>query len=169
MGLFGFSKNKKAKVEKLKDLKEMSLGEKKEFLSNDFIERMIRVEQKVSASFGRVVIYDKTDYYKSLTKPEKKDFEKYMKGKGMKKVLLMLPVLLILGFVGLINIKFTGNVVNESATASGLEAIWVPIVVVLIWVFAVVVIMKKIKKSRFDKHFDIIDEIGLRRYVTKSN
>lgn len=147
-----------------KDLCDLSAKEKKGFLSNDFIERMIRVEQRVSVSLGEPTTYHKTMYYRGLSDSERKSFDLYLKRKGMKKVLVLLPVFLLLVVVGIANLEFTGNVVKENAEATGWEIFLFPLFVFLIWACLIVVIFKKIKTGRFEAHFKIIDEIGLNRY-----
>ena len=56
--------------------KKLDAKEKNEFLSNDMSERIMRVEQKVSANFGRLLHYNNTEYYKSLTPVQKESFER---------------------------------------------------------------------------------------------
>jgi hypothetical protein len=95
------------------ELQIMSKPEKKEFLSNDFIARMIRLEQRVSASFGEVIPYNKTKYYQSLTESERKKFEAYLKTKiGSKFLLLFVGLFFVGGF--LLKGSMTGNVIGSS-------------------------------------------------------
>ena len=78
----------------------MSKKDKKDYLSNDLIERIIRIEQRVSARFGKIVSYSSTEYYKSLTNEQKSLFEKYLKSKKKKKLffssMFLLPLLSVL-------------------------------------------------------------------------
>jgi hypothetical protein len=141
-----------------------SAKERKKFLSNDFIERMIRVEQRVSTSLGQPVSYHKTMYYRGLTDAEKRSFDLYLKRKGMKKVLVLLPVFLLLLVFGLVNFEFTGNVVRENAHSSGWSFILFPLLVFLIWAYVFAFLMGKIRAARFEAHFGVIDEIGTNRY-----
>ncbi|MEK6872038.1 MAG: hypothetical protein AABX16_04000, partial [Nanoarchaeota archaeon] len=71
----------------------MTKTEKKEFLSNDFIERMIRVEQRVAQTFGTKLSYKQTRYYQGLTPGEKRLFNAYTY--RAKPVAFLLPILFI--------------------------------------------------------------------------
>lgn len=62
----------------------MAKNKKRDFLSNDFRERMIRIEQRVSGKFGKSLAYDKTEYYKSMGNEQKKEFRNYLKNKKTK-------------------------------------------------------------------------------------
>ncbi len=94
----------------------MTKSQKKEFLSNDLVERMIRIEQKVSSHVGKPTHYKSTQYYKSLTEHQRHTFEKYLKHKDKK--LFFLSCLTFLSLLGLGGI--TGNVVL-SLSSSGLR------------------------------------------------
>jgi hypothetical protein len=147
-----------------RELSDLSAKEKKGFLSNDFIERMIRVEQRVSVSLGQPVPYHKTMYYRGLSDQEKKSFDLYLKQKGMKKVFILLPMFFLLVVVGLVNFEFTGNVVKENAESGGWGLLLFPLFVFLIWAYLISVIFRRLRASRFEAHFKVIDDIGLNRY-----
>lgn len=91
---------------------EMSKPERKHFLNMDLVERMIRVEQRVSASFRKYVSYQQTEYFQSLTPSERKEFEKYLKMKKLKKVgtLVVLSSILVVLVLGGLNM--TGAVIG---------------------------------------------------------
>ncbi len=154
-----------------RELYEMSEKDKKDFLSNDLIERMIRVEQRVSAKFNRLIKYNETAYYKNLGEKKQKEFERYLRHNKRKKYLLTLltflaPVIALFAYTP----DFTGNVVSENL---GEKAI-LPFQIVIGAVFAVIVIssvIRKLVKSRREKrvsrHFDVIDDWIYGRMDTK--
>jgi len=158
------------KKKEKKDLKEMSKSEKKQFLSNDFIDRMIRLEQRVSASLGEGKQYNKTDYYKGLQKSEKLNFNKYLRRKQKKKGWFSGILLLVLiGFLFL-NIGFTGNVVRENI---GVERVlFVSFLLVFLFLiglslFFIYFLFVSLEKRKFGKNFKILESIGLRREFYK--
>jgi hypothetical protein len=54
---------------------------KKKFFSMDIAERLIRVEQVVSASFNRPLAYNQTECYKGMTNNEKIEFEEFIRNR----------------------------------------------------------------------------------------
>ncbi len=140
----------------------MSKKEKKDFLSNDLNERIMRVEQRVSAKFGDPVHYNKTEYYKSFDENQKKKFNKYLENKKKKKVknlfLLFIP-LLILGFL---NQSMTGNVVKdefEQTTGINFNLILVLIFFILALVLLFLFYKKLRREKKFDWHIGVLDKI----------
>lgn len=157
--ILGLFKKKKVK----EDLKNMDKCEKKKFLSNDFIDRMIRVEQRVGSSLGDYVPYHKTNYYKSLSDSEKKSYNSYIKRRGLVKVLALLPFFGFLVLIGLLNFEFTGNVVKEEVEGLGLDVFIIPFFVFISWFYIVSFLVRKVRDSNMEKYFDVIDEISLNR------
>ena len=161
------------KIFKKKDaLKNMSKKKKKEFLSNDFIDRMIRVEQNVASSFGENKHYHKTEYYKNLTSPEKIGFNKYLKNKGK------LPKMVLFGFLSLFifalffNQGTTGNVISDVTNGNGLSFIsisFITLFFIAILVGVILLLIFKKKDKKFKMQFDILNDIRLRREVTNKN
>lgn len=144
-----------------KEFGEMSKRERKEFLSNDVIERMIRVEQRVSASFGEPVPYNETHYYKGLSKKEKENFEKYLRKRKRRRFLIPAVLLISLIVFLLSGTEFTGRVIEES---TGLEEFSLRLFSVLFFLIAVFLsilflILRKRKEKRFERNFEVIDEI----------
>ncbi len=143
----------------IKTFQKLSPKEKKNFLSNEMAERIIRVEQRVSARFGKPVSYDKTEYYKSFSPAQQESFEKYLKNKKKKKIfisaLIVIPILLIFFF----GFSFTGKVIDENNSLPSLSN-YVVVIGAAIFLFALVFYLKK-RKSRdmkIDSHLKIIDE-----------
>lgn len=146
---------------KEKDISEMCAKERKEFLSNDLIERMIRVEQRVSASFREHIPYNKTSYYKSLTPHQQQNFEKYLKRKKRRKFLIPIAfaVPFILFFV--LRTDFTGRAI-DSSVGEGSSFIFGMVVLAFILIFASVLIMSflsnKKKEEMFKDHVSILEK-----------
>jgi len=150
-----------------KDFSEMSKKEKKEFLSMDLVDRMIRVEQRVASSFNEHVPYNKTEYYKNLKEHEKEKFNKYLKRKTRKRTFITLLLLLIFISPIFLKMKLTGFVItNDLQTSfSLLEAGWLLFGLVFICILSISFVLNKFKKRKFEKYFNIIDEIALKNYV----
>jgi len=157
-------KNKlKRLIGKKDELKSMNKKEKKEFLSNDLIERMIRVEQKVSYSFGKDLPYNKTEYYKSLTETEKKNFEEYLDKKQRRKYLLGLILLVPIIVIVLSNVQFTGRVIEESVSDLSFSYFsWIILGIFGAGVF--LFLFKRMRKKRLDSYGNVIDNILMRKY-----
>ncbi len=148
---------------KSKEFKDMSKKERKSFLSMDLIERMVRVEQKVAASFGKKLPYNKTDHYKKLTKKEKRKFDKYLKNKGKKKkIIIALFSLPVLFLILSLNFQMTGYVIGEG-NLNFLQIAGI----VLIVIFAILIYLFSKKKKRYERHFSIIDDWLSGKYKTK--
>ena len=161
MSFFDFFKGKNKKD----SLQGMGRRSKKKFLSNDLIERMIRVEQSVSASLGESKLYSDTEYYKSLRKNEKDSLNKYLKKKKTSKVLLMGLLLAILLISGL-KFKFTGDVVRENignSAVSGGSFVLIGVVLVGLFLLAISLISGGLRERRFKKNFKILEGVCLRR------
>ena len=137
----------------------MNSEEKKDFLSNDLTERMIRVEQRVSAKFGKPVLYNKTEYYKSLAPEQRSKFEKYLKNKKQKKyfwLLLAVPVVLFLLF----NARLTGSVIGNGSGSNG-WMVFIFMIVAIVIVFAIFMLnmaIKNKKEKRFQEFYMILEK-----------
>jgi len=154
----------------MKELSEMSKKEKKDFFCNDFTERMIRVEQNVSASFNKPLAYDKTNLYKSLTPVQKKNFESYLKNKKWKKCLAPLLILVPAIAIALLNINFTGNVIRDNLDAgkiSYLTMIFMGILAVFFCLEFFQMFFKKMRARRFKRNTKIIEGFVSKKYQTK--
>ena len=149
------------------DFKSMTPSQKKEFLSNDLIERMIRIEQRVSGQFGRFVKYNQTEYYASLSPTQKSRFEDYLKNKGKKKVFISFLFLLPIFILFIANSSFTGNVVQENINntkyASYVNYILIGFVVLLFVFIILSWIYRNKKKKKYDSHFNVIENIYLHK------
>jgi hypothetical protein len=141
---------------------DMTKKEKKKFLSNDFIDRMIRVEQRVFSSFGEHIPYKETNYYLSLTKCEKKDFEKFYRTKKS----IWKSVFLILFFsivaISVFNVSFNGNVINETIGNSANH--WISVIILVIMFISLLFVflsffLRRKKEKEFNSKFHVIDKI----------
>lgn len=172
-----FKKSKKRKYleqkerEVHKDIRDMSKQEKKRFLSMDLIERMIRVEQRVAASFNKELAYNQTDYYKSLTSDEKKRFEDHLKKGKRKKALFILIIALPLLILFALRNNFTGraveNVIEDTISIGLLERLLAIIVLTACLLFLLMFVFKKKRNRRFEKDFKIIDEAFLKKHTVR--
>ena len=139
-------------LERKREFSEMGVGEKRKFLSVDLIDRMIRIEQRVSASFGSPIIYFQTEYYKQLSPSEKEEFKAYFHKKNRPKFyfLFLIASLFLLGT----HIMLTGNsLVNVSVTAFNIFDFFIFglfFVFLALWLFFV---SKEFKHRKKEKHF----------------
>lgn len=154
-----------------KFLAEMSRKEKKHFLSMDLVERMIRIEQRVSASFNKKIPYRKTQYYKSISAEEQNEFEQYLnknKRRGFILAALLSVSLLVLIFL---RADVTGNAVRTITGNSSLinllenaSALAVLIVCALI----LILFISKIRRAKmYEKNFKILEDIFLEKGMVK--
>ncbi len=158
---------RKEKHKSSKDFKTMSKNEKKHFLSMDLIERMIRIEQRVSSSFRKDVDYDKTEYYKSLSNDEKTEFSNYLKRKKGKQILKTLFIAVPLLFLASLELGLTGNVVDEAIGEQNIPLLEIGLLLFSIAIctfFIMLFLSKKIKNARFERHFDVVESIFSRKH-----
>jgi hypothetical protein len=144
-------------------------AELKKMLSMDLAERLIRVEQTVSASFNKDVSYDKTAYYLSMTPQQRKEFDEYLKNKKKKKVFLSSFIFACMFGLSIFSLGITGNVVNESnAKIFSIAEISLAVILVLLVVYLVFSwISNMLKNKRFDKHSEILNNLTLSKRIRK--
>lgn len=152
------------KEEQVQKFCDMTKTQKKNFLSNDLIERMIRVEQRVSGHFGKFVSYNNTEYYKSLNPCEKVSFEEYLKNRNKKRAVAFIFFLFPIFVLFLLNVNFTGNVINENFGKNNLLDYSMILIILALFVsFLFYFTYKKIKNLRFSKHFNILENIYIKK------
>lgn len=149
----------------------MSKKDRKDFLSNDFVDRMIKVEQRVSSSFGEFIPYKKTKYYLSLSNFERKKYEKYLNS-GKKKWTIMLFSLMACIFAfAIFNLKLTGNAINSNF-GEGFSSLGSNIVIIFVlaglFLMGLIFLLKKRKEIKFNKRFEVIDRIVCKRRLEKN-
>jgi len=151
-------------MKKKTKLTDLSGSERKQYLEMDMVERMIRAEQAVSASFKKPITYNQTDCYKRLTPSEKRKFEKYLKKKTTRRIvaaiLIIVPLVLLLVF----HSKLTGSVVRETVPLSesntNLLSIFLSVFSVGILVFYFISWISTISKNRIIKrNVSVIDRV----------
>jgi len=153
--------DKSSVSENKKEFQEMTKKQKKNFLANDLSERIIRVEQRVSTKFGKLIPYNKTEYYKNMDKEEKKKFDEYLKNKGKKEIFIsaiFLGLILVLGFF---NFSSIGNAVREDFPDSALKINLLFVSGFIVFVFGLVVsfLMRLKRRRKYREHIRVIDNI----------
>ncbi|OYT35845.1 hypothetical protein B6U91_02355 [Candidatus Pacearchaeota archaeon ex4484_71] len=141
--------------------KKMSKREKKKFLSNDFIDRMIQVERNVSASLGEKKEYFETEYYNSLNNSQKRLYQSFLKSKISKRTWLfygMIVSSILIPFFKTNNL--TGGAVGTKVGTDGFVS-FIPLILlgVFVGIFLVFSIRERIKEKRVTRHTKIVDEI----------
>ncbi len=146
----------------MKEFCDMTKKEKKNFLSMDFAERMIRIEQNVSESFHHPVTYDNTNFFKQMTPKQKENFLQYIKSNKRKKVfacfLAIVPIFLIV----LLNVRFTGNLVSgilNPEDISTLNIILLALACAVLIILVLYFISRIRKKRHLKQHIKILDKI----------
>lgn len=148
----------------------MQKTEMKKFLSMDMAERLIRVEQNVASSFNKDVPYDKTAYYLSMTPEQKKDFDKFLKNKKKKRIMMSSSVLVSFLGLSIFGIGVTGNVVSNGqnmVTFSTSQIVLAGIFGILLAYAGYSFISNKIKNKRFENTTDVINKIVVNKRVVK--
>jgi hypothetical protein len=140
--------------------REVSEKEIKEFLSNDLIERLIRVEQRVGASFNQYIPYNKTKYYQGLSKQEKERFERYLVRKKRKRFIL--PAVLGVFVLSLIFFVrgITGNVVGRSSGGNYFVGTFI---LGLIFVVIILKVFSHRRKNRLMEPIKIYEKMMLKK------
>lgn len=149
------------KKQRIKELKEMNKKEKKEFLSMDLIERLIRLEQRVSASFGEFVPYSETKYFTSLSDKEKKMFKNYLKkNKRRKHVLGFFLFAFIVGAIFLPK-NFTSRAISENIfiSSSFFGNLFLGGLLIFIFITLGIFLINRERKRKFNACFSIAEDI----------
>ena len=150
----------------MNSLKIMPKHEKAHFLSMDLIERMIRVEQRVSASFNCPVMIKETRYYTSLSPQTRKSFDAYLRAKKTKKICFYGFFFGLLILISLFNLDLTGNAINtnvgfEIFTFSNIVLSIILAITVIIVVYSF--FLNKTIENRFQEKVKIIDDFLLKK------
>jgi len=144
-----------------KKFQEMSKKQKKNFLSNDLSERIIRVEQRVSTKFGRLIPYNKTEYYQHMDKEEKKKFDEYLKNKGKREIFVSAVLLGLILALGFFNFSSIGNAVMENFPDSAVKINFLFASVFIIFILGLVIgfLVRLKRKMKYREHIRVIDNI----------
>jgi hypothetical protein len=136
----------------------MSQKEKKEFLSMDLIERLIRIEQRVSAKFHKFVRYNETEYYKSLPEQKKKEFEKYLKRKKINKIFTILALLAPWILLTIFKFGISGRVVdNDTFSNASLEWTSIGLFVFILFCLMIKAVSSAKRAEKINSHFKILE------------
>lgn len=144
-------------------LEKMPKKAKKDFLSNDLAERIIRIEQRVSAKFGKFIPYKQTEYYESMNREQRRKFEKYLRNKKRKKALALSLVFISLLLFGLFNIQFTGNFMRETFGEVSFVNSAVLIVTGVGFVLIVYSFLSRLRRKRLNETFKHFESVVFRR------
>lgn len=147
-----------------KEFNEMTRAERKKFLSMDMAERMIRVEQKISSHFNKNIPCKETEYYKSMSKKDKEEFDNYIKKKKKSKILVSLLIILPIVALIVLNTSVTASVIKENFQINYSNSTQF-----LIWAFAmfltVLVLCKSLAEravdSRYNSQLDVFDHLSV--------
>jgi len=155
------------KKESKQDLCNMPKNEKKNFLANDLIERMVRIEQRVHGSFGGGFIpYYKTEYFKSLSEAEKCRFKNYLIAKEKRKKWKFLPWFGVILAGIFLSTQITGNVVAED-TIAPTNLLLAGVFVVGMLIYLVIFILQMQRWNRLEKHFAVVEKIISKRKIRR--
>lgn len=142
----------------MKPLHEMNKKEKKEFLSMDLIERLIRLEQRVSASFGEFIKYTDTEYFKHLPEKKQKEFVKYLKDNKRRKFVIGFLFFSFVLIIVLFRSALTARVIEDNFNLP-INAIDIGILVfsfIFILTITISMISRKKRENRINPYFDIV-------------
>jgi len=139
--------------------------------STALAEKMIRVEQNASAYFGKNIIYNQTEYFRSLGSDKQKSVEKFMNGKRKRKIALISLIILPLFFLSLMNMRFTGNVIKENITNTQFHFAEISLIVLflsLALIFGGIFIANSIREKKINSHVKIFEDILLKKRMINS-
>lgn len=138
----------------------MTKPQKKEYLSMDLIDRMIRVEQRVSASFGEYIPYTKTKYYQQLTMNEKQRYDSFLKNKKVKTGVFMSSFAGIFLFSFAFFYESTGNAISDYARVDidYLKIGAILFYIILFVILLLIVLKRKRRQESLNKVFAVFDK-----------
>ena len=128
-----------------------------ELLSQDLIDRIIRVEQKICRRHNKNIQYKDTYYFKSLSSKEKKDYEKFLHNRT-RKALFFYSALMIFLMVFFSQVRLTGNAIlgNPITIINYFPAV---LILVVIFIYLLYFILKRSREKRFDDCENIINKV----------
>ena len=140
-------------------------------LPPELIRRFIRIEQRVSAHFGKPTEYNQTEYFKSLTNREKRSLEMYLKKQKLKKKRrFFLPIVVGILFLCILflSISLTGQTIQDSlhVNDSFLTGIFVVVLIIIVAGISISFLDKKRSERRFNYHLKPL-EMALAKSLKK--
>ncbi len=148
---------RKMQIEILKTKKD-----KEEFLENDLIDRIIKIEQKISAKFGKFINYEDTFFYKNLTPKNRERYKKYLNKKRRKKLVFGSIFLLPLFGLFFLSNNITGNVIAEKTGDSFFSFIQIFLLGFLFGFFGFILLKYLLnlrRRKRFEPLFNPLEKI----------
>lgn len=141
------------------EIQTQEIEQRKKTMSMDFAERIMKIEQIISAHFNQPKKYQQTEFFKKMSADEKRDFENYLKNK--KKMHRVMPFLLILPIIFLLflNTSITGNTVKENIDGRlslTIELILLSIVVIIFITFISLSISNRRLEKKIKKNFVLL-------------
>ena len=121
--------------------------ERGEFLESDFIDRLIRIEQRTSAKFGKLIKYTDTYCYQNLSPENRKKYSSFL-----------VP---LFGILFLFN-GITGNVVKQGVGETGFQVfywIFLAFIVGMFFGLGVFYFVKTRREKRFGYLFKPLENI----------
>jgi len=140
--------------------------------SNIMAEKIIRVEQNASAYFGKDISYNQTAYFRSLSSNKQRTVEKFINGKKKRKVALISLIILPLFLLSLMNIRVTGDIVNENTTNAQFQVAEIILVIVflaLLLIFGGISIANRIREKKINSNIKIFEDMLVKKRMTKNS
>lgn len=145
--------------------------ELKKFLSMELAERLIRVEQTVSASFNKEISYDQTAYYKGMSPKEKTEFDNYLKNKKKKKIMFSSSIFVCMFALSLFSSGITGNFIatGENSRFHSVPEIVLGVILGILVIYGIYsFISGKMQEKRFNKHSEIVENFAVTKRIRRS-
>ncbi|MEM4181870.1 MAG: hypothetical protein QXX68_01815 [Candidatus Pacearchaeota archaeon] len=139
--------------------------DKEEFLENDLIDRLIRIEQKTSAKFGKFLNYNETYCYKNLKPENKERYEKFLRTKKKKKFAFASIFLISLCGIFFISNNMTGRVISEKTGENNFYLIQIIFICFIFGIFFLAnFLIKRKRKKRINSLFSHLEKIKRKVY-----
>lgn len=138
--------------------------EKKDFMDSDLVDRLIKIEQKISVKYGKFLKYNQTVCYKELDNEDKKRYKKYLNNKKKKELTLSILLGLSLFTVLFFNAGFTGNVIGIDNKSNNVIIFSILLIVLVLLIIAYFV-FKKLKNKKYNPLFKPLENIAFKKHL----
>lgn len=129
---------------------------------------MVRIEQKLRASFGEgVIAYSQTQYYKDLRDSEKKRFKRHIETRDVKRKWKFFAFIAILGCIFFTGFEITGNAIASGGSSSMLDMVLISLFILIAIFFLINSTYKKKRWKKMEGHFSVIENIMIKRRLNK--
>jgi len=152
----------------MQKLQTMNKSQKEQFLSMDLANRMIRIEQKVAGKIVKKKLKpEETEYYKSLSSADKTNYGAFLQAKKKKSAVFASLVIVPLLLFSIFRPGLTGNVIVENGTItfSSFEVVLLGLFVLMLILFLVLLLDKKLIERRLNRHVKVIEHVLARKYL----